>query len=128
MEAERFSAGELRSENRDELNAIINEAMLTESTETWVTRLNEAGVPCGEINNIDQVFASPQVQHLGIARDMTSQERGATQVVGQPIKMSGAESQIRRPPPTCGQHTDEVLSELGLESSEIDQLREQGAI
>ncbi len=128
MEAELFSAGELRSENRDELNAIINEAMLGESTETWVTRLNEAGVPCGEINNIDQVFASPQVQHLGIARDMTSQELGATQVVGQPIKMSGAESQIRRPPPTCGQHTDEVLSELGFELSEIDNLRNQGVI
>ena len=74
------------------------------------------------------MFQSPQVEHLGIARDMTSQERGATQVVGQPIIMSGAESQIRRPPPTCGQHTDEVLSELGFESSEIENLRNQGAI
>ena len=128
LEEERFSEGELRSKNRDELNVIINEAMLGESTGTWVERLNEAGVPCGEINSIDKVFESPQVQHLGIAREMTSQERGETRVVGQPIKMSGAESTIRRPPPTCGQHTDEVLSELGFESSEIDNLRQQGAI
>jgi formyl-CoA transferase len=123
-----FADGAARSENRKALNALINEATRTDSSEHWIVRLNEAGVPCGEINNIDEAFASPQVQHLGMARDMVSQERGATQIVGQPIAMSRSASEIRRPPPTLGQHTEEILAELGYESAAIDHLRKDGAI
>ena len=123
-----FADGAARSENRKALNALINEATRTDSSQNWIARLNEAGVPCGEINTIDKAFASPQVQHLGMARDMVSQERGATQIVGQPIAMSRSTSEIRRPPPTLGQHTEEILAELGYESAEIDRLRKDGAI
>lgn len=128
MEEDRFEDNEVRSKNRDELNAIIDENLLKDSTDIWIERLNAAGVPCGEINNIDQVFASPQVEHLGLAKAMNSEIRGATHVVGQPIIMSDAESAIRRPTPNLGQHTDEVLGELGLSSTEIEELRKQGAI
>ena len=128
MDEVRFSNNELRSENRDDLNAIIDENMVQQNTEKWVARLNEAGVPCGEINRIDQMFASPQVEHLGLASPMNSEVRGETQVVGQPIIMSGAESKIQRPTPNLGQHTDEILGEMGLTSSEIKELRKQGAI
>lgn len=124
----RFANNELRSENRDDLNAIIDENLVQQSTEIWIARLNEAGVPCGEINRIDQVFASPQVEHLRLARSMNSEVRGETQVIGQPIIMSGADSEIQRSTPNLGQHTDEILGEMGLTSSEIKELRKQGAI
>ena len=86
------------------------------------------GVPCGEINDISEVFASPQVQHLGLARDMQSQERGATQIVGQPLSMTSAQSNIQRPPPLAGQHTAEVLRELGYDDDRIEQLQGSGAL
>jgi crotonobetainyl-CoA:carnitine CoA-transferase CaiB-like acyl-CoA transferase len=123
-----FADGAARSENRKALNALITENTRADSSAHWIARLNKAGVPCGEINTIDQAFASPQVQHLGMARDMISQERGPTQIVGQPIAMSRSASEIRRPPPLLGQHTDEILAELGYDNNAINRLREDGAI
>ncbi len=122
-----FADGPLRSKNRDALNAILNELTAAKASDEWIALFNEKGIPCGEINTIDKTFESPQVKHLGIARDMQSQERGATQVVGQPIIMSNAESSIARPPPLAGQHTDEVLGELGYTEAEIKQLSNEGA-
>lgn len=127
MRVDLFSDAESRSRNRDELNELINEHTRTATSMQWIERLNEAGVPCGEINTIDQVFASPQVEALRMARDMNSQERGDTQVVGQPITMSDSASEISRPPPLVGQHTDELLQEFGLSTADISELREQGA-
>ena len=123
-----FEEAEGRSEHRKALNALLNESTRSDTTENWIDRLNQAGVPCGEINTIDQVFKSPQVQHLGIARDMNSTERGATQIVGQGIIMSDADSTIRRPPPTLGQHTEEILKALGYEQDAITALSEADAI
>ena len=122
-----YADGPSRSENRDALNAILNEFTAVKSSDDWIALFNDKGIPCGEINSIDQTFASPQVQHLGIARDMQSQERGATQVVGQPIIMSDAEPSIARPPPLAGQHTGEVLGEIGYSDAEITQLAKEGA-
>ena len=90
--------------------------------------LNAAGVPCGEINSIDQVFASPQVQHLGLAADMVSQERGPTQVVGQPITLSRTGSSVKHPPPTYSQHTDEILADLGYSSADISKMHDDGTV
>jgi len=126
LDAADFADAPLRSENRDALNAILNESTRTHSSEDWIAKFNAAGIPCGEINSIDKAFANPQVQHLGIARDMHSQERGQTQVVGQPITMSDAESTIQRPPPLMGQHTAEVLSEMGYSDADIQHYANSG--
>jgi len=128
LHAPEFADGLKRSDNRDELNAIINEITRTDSCDNWIEKLNADGVPCGEINSIDKVFDSPQVKHLGIARDMVSQERGQTQIVGQPIIMSDAESNIACPPPTLGQHTEEILAGLGFTENEISDFTRAGAI
>ena len=117
-----------RSANRDRLNALINAHTRTATSAAWIERLNEAGIPCGEINSIDEVFASPQVQHLAMAKDVVSQERGPTQLVGQPMVLSRTGSGIRRPPPLPGQHTDEILAELGYGAEEIDRLHAGGAV
>ena len=85
LESDDFSNGTLRSDNRASLNAVINECTRQQSAEQWIAAMNEAGIPSGEINTIDRVFANPQVQHLGLSRSMNSQERGETHVVGQPI-------------------------------------------
>jgi len=127
LAAPEFENAPSRSDNRDQLNEIINNITCTNSSGAWIERFNEDGIPCGEINTIDQVFDSPQIKHLGIAWDMQSQERGATQVVGQPIIMSDATTGVSVPPPTEGQHTAEVLKEIGYNDQEISQLAKAGA-
>ncbi|MEM1201528.1 MAG: CoA transferase, partial [Pseudomonadota bacterium] len=87
-----------------------------------------AGVPCGEINTIDKTFESPQMQHLGMAWDVDSQERGKSKLVGQGILMSGSSASIVAPPPTIGQHTREILGEYGYGDDEIDQFEANGVI
>jgi crotonobetainyl-CoA:carnitine CoA-transferase CaiB-like acyl-CoA transferase len=128
MLGEDFKTAEARSENRDALNALINEHTREKTSAEWIDLLNAAGVPCGEINSIDQVFASPQVQHLGLAADMVSHERGPTQVVAQPIKLSRSENSIKHPPPMYSQHTDEILANLGYSSSDIMKMHDDGTV
>jgi len=125
---ERFAINESRSQNRDLLNAEIEKITITQTSTFWVDKLNEAGVPAGDINDIGQVFQSPQIQHLGLAQTMTSHERGDTRVVGQPISMSRTPSYIAAPPPLAGGHTDTILSALGYSAAEINKLREDSVI
>jgi formyl-CoA transferase len=119
----RFANGELRSQNRDALNAEIEAVTLTNSTAHWVGRLNAGGVPCGPIYKVDEVFADEQVQHLGIAKTLNGGNRGAVSYVGQPIDLSRTPAAIVSHPPALGEHTDEVLAELGLDAAAIADLR-----
>ncbi len=128
LDVDIYDEGASRSKHRKSLNALINENTGHDTTENWINRLNKSGVPCGEINTIDKVFNNPQVEHLGMARDMVSQERGASQIVGQPIIMSESSAEIRRPPPKKGEHTSEILLEFGFTEDEILSFNEKGAI
>ena len=123
-----FASPQDRSKNRDGLNELINSHTRRAPSADWIDRLNAAGIPCGEINAIDQVFASPQVRHLGMARDVVSQERGPTRLVGQPMRLSRTDSAIKGPPPLLGQHNDEILGELGYSAAQIDELRAGGIL
>jgi formyl-CoA transferase len=95
----------------------------------WVELLTKAGVPCGPINTIDQVFADPQVEHLGIAKPVSHPKLGPQKIVGQPIHMSCfPQPEELRPTPDQGEHTEAVLRELGYDAADIAGLRQRGAV
>ncbi len=123
-----YATGRARLQNRDALNAEIEAITRTRSSADWVSALNEQGVPCGPINSIDQVFADPQVQHLGIARSIAHPTRGEVTVVGQAVSLSRTPWQLRRPTPGMGEHTDEILHELGYDEAAVAQMHEEGAV
>ncbi|MSP48692.1 MAG: CoA transferase [Alphaproteobacteria bacterium] len=123
-----YATGALRSKNRGELNAEIARVFRNDTTANWVEKLNAAGVPCGPINAIDQVFADPQVRHLGIATNVDGTDGAPLTLVGQPVSLSRTPSRLASPPPGRGAHTDEILAELGLRPAEIAGLRAAGTI
>ena len=118
-----------RARNRPALNAHLNEIIRRHPNAYWVELLNKVGVPCGPINTIDQTFADPQVQYLGIAKPVAHPKLGPQKVVGQPIHLSGyPQPDELRPTPDQGEHTDAVLRDLGYDVAAIAGLRERGAI
>lgn len=123
-----FADGALRSDNRDKLNPLIEANIVKDTGASWIAKMTEAGVPCGEINTIDKTFALPQVKHLGMIWHGPSHERGETDYLGQPIIMSRSKSGIRSAPPTRSQHTEEILDALGYTSDEIENLRAKDVI
>jgi crotonobetainyl-CoA:carnitine CoA-transferase CaiB-like acyl-CoA transferase len=115
-----YADGEARSTNRDALNAEINSIIKQRDSESWIDMLNDAGVPCGPIYSIDEVFADPQVKHLGAAESVHSPDRDEEiELVAQSIKLSRTPSRLEVGPPMRGEHTDEVLDEFGYSAAQI---------
>jgi crotonobetainyl-CoA:carnitine CoA-transferase CaiB-like acyl-CoA transferase len=123
-----YATAPARSKNRDALNAEIDKRTATKSTEYWVEALNAAGVPCGPIYDIDQVFADAQVQHLGMAQDVPNAEGRHIRLVSQPFKLSRTPSKMDARPPEFGEQTEEVLAEFGFAPGEIAELRERKVV
>jgi crotonobetainyl-CoA:carnitine CoA-transferase CaiB-like acyl-CoA transferase len=124
----RFSTNTNRSINRVALNALIAARTQDQASSFWIDTLSEAGVPCGRINNIKEMFDDPQVQHLGIAQDIETNAFGATQMLGQPVTLSRTPSSLAQRPPERGEHTSEVLLDLGYNEKEISNLINQNII
>ena len=123
------ATAELRSRNRQALNERISAITRTKPSAHWVELMNEAGVPCGPINSIDQTFAEPQVQHLGISKRVRHPTLGDIRVVGQPINLTKApQPDEYRPTPELGQSTDEILITLGHDARSIADLRARGVV
>ena len=118
-----YATRELRNKNRTALNAAIQHVVVQHDRKYWVDAFNAVGVPCGPVYSVDETFADPQVQHLGIAQSVEVPALGRTQLLGQPIHMSRAKHAIVAGTPGHGQHTDEILLDLGYAQSEIDELR-----
>jgi crotonobetainyl-CoA:carnitine CoA-transferase CaiB-like acyl-CoA transferase len=112
-----------RLAHRDQLNAEIETMTATRTSREWIDLFTEKGVPCGEINKVDEVFADPQVKHLGIAQEADTIPFGQTRLVGQPVVLTRTPSRIVQHPPERGEHTQEVLAELGYDEDSLDDLR-----
>jgi crotonobetainyl-CoA:carnitine CoA-transferase CaiB-like acyl-CoA transferase len=123
-----YKTGPDRSKNRKALNAEINKHTMKKSSEAWVKELNAAGVPCGPIYSIDQVFADAQVEHLGIAQHVPNDENRQICLVGQPFTLSRTPSKMAARPPEFGEQTEEVLGEFGFGKDEIADLRQHKVV
>jgi crotonobetainyl-CoA:carnitine CoA-transferase CaiB-like acyl-CoA transferase len=128
LEDARFRTLADRSKNRKAMNEELNRVLVARTSAEWIEMLNKAGVPSGPILNVKQVFEDPQVQHLGLAQPVRHTERGEIRVQGLPAALSRTPGAIRKPAPVHGEHTDEILAEIGYSREEIAQLRRDGAV
>ena len=123
---ERSKTKSARSVHRDWLNAEIEKRLQSRTSDYWIEKLNEAGVACGRINNIKEVFEEPQVKHLGILKKVTSKHLGEQTLMGQPVTLTRTPHTIARAAPKRGEHTEEILGELGYSGDDLKRLKSQG--
>ncbi len=114
----RFSTNSERVKNRDELIPLLKSIFVTRSASEWLDILEQAEIPCGPINNLEQVFSLPQVKEREMIVNMKHPTIGDLPLVGSPLKMSETPVEYRLPPPLMGEHTEEVLRELGYRDDE----------
>lgn len=125
----RFASNKQRVAHRAELIPLIRQATVFKTTAEWVTALEGAGVPCGPINDVAQVFADPQVQFRGLQVELPHALGGTVPQVASPIRLSATPVEYRRAPPLLGEHTLEVLTGLlGLPDAEVTALRQRGVL
>lgn len=124
----RFATNRARVENRAELIPLLSEITATRTTAEWIGQLEARAVPCGPINGLAEVFADPQVQARGLAVKMPHPEAGEVPLVASPIRLSKTPVEYRRAPPLVGEHTDEILADLGVDAAGIAGLRERGVV
>ncbi len=113
-----------RFRNRPKLMALLQSIFQTRTSADWLERLEAVGVPAGPIYKMDEVFADPQVQHLGMAMPCEHPVRGSIRVVGEPLELSRTPATLVSMTPEAGAHTSEVLRELGFEDNDIKRLQE----
>ena len=122
----KYSSSKIRSKNRDELNKLIAAQIETRTSADWIEALNKAGVPCGPIYKMNEVFADPQVKHLGLAAPAQHYKLGSITVVRNGINFSKTPFTVRNAAPDKGAETDEILGEYGYSEEEIAQLKAGG--
>ncbi|MCV9918455.1 CoA transferase [Pseudomonas sp. BT-42-2] len=125
----RFATNKLRVANRTELIPLIRQATVFKTTAQWVSELEQAGVPCGPINDLAQMFQDPQVLARGLAVSIAHPLAGSVPQVASPIRLSETPVEYRQAPPLLGEHTEAVLEEvLGLDGQAVQQLRGAGVL
>jgi crotonobetainyl-CoA:carnitine CoA-transferase CaiB-like acyl-CoA transferase len=117
-----------RVANRARINAIVGGKLATRDSAYWVETLNAAGMPCGPVNSIPEVFQDPQVLAQEMVMEIQQPDYGPVRVLGFPMKLSAAPCRVRRPAPGLGEHSDDVLAELGYSDTQRQGLRNAGVI
>ena len=124
----RFATNANRVRHRETLVPLLADRLKLRSRADWLAALEAAKVPCGPINDLADVFADPQVRERGMTVSLAHPHSDALELVASPMKLSATPVQLRRPPPLLGQHTDEVLAEMGVDAARRQQLRQLGVI
>jgi crotonobetainyl-CoA:carnitine CoA-transferase CaiB-like acyl-CoA transferase len=124
----RFATNADRTKHQRELAEILESVFATRSIGEWLTVLEQAGVPAGPVYNMAEVYRDPQVQEREMVVDVEHAIAGMTKAIGIPVKLSGTPGKIRRPAPALGQHTDEILGELGTSPGLIASLRKRQVV
>jgi CoA:oxalate CoA-transferase len=126
---DRFATNRQRVTEYDALRPLIAERLRSQTRAHWIERLTAAGVPCGSVRSLQELFADPQVAAREMIAFVDHQTIGALKVLGVPAKLSDTPGSIRMPPPRLGEHTDSVLrDDLGLASEAIARLRQQQVV
>ena len=128
VEMPEYAQNKDRVKNRDQLVALLQQEFDTRSTDRWVDILEEAGVPCGPINDLADVFSDPQVKARDMLLEVQHPSAGKIKQTGIPIKFSATPGSIDSPPPLLGQHSKEILLELGYSQDEVEALEQQEVI
>jgi crotonobetainyl-CoA:carnitine CoA-transferase CaiB-like acyl-CoA transferase len=123
-----FATNALRAQNRAAINAEIEARTMRKTSEHWIDVLNEAGVPCSQVMNMEQVFADPQVIDQGSVVTVEHPAHGPVSMLGSALHIDGEPLPVRAPAPELGEHTAEVLGELGYSAGEIAQFRARGVV
>src|SRR6201996_8440003 len=124
----RFTSTALRGRNKEALNEMIAEALRAKTTREWFDLIVEAGLPCGPVYNVKDVFADPQVEALQIARPVEHPRLGEISLVAQPCQITGFDRAIRTATPDLGEHNDEILKTLGYGPGDIAKMKAKGVI
>ena len=124
----RFESNAARVQHREELVPLLKELFAGRSAAEWLEELAGAGIPSGRIRAVDEALEAPETRHREMVVELETDGSDALRLLGIPVKLSATPGRIRRRPPALGEHTAEVLSEIGYDSGTIDKLRERGAI
>jgi crotonobetainyl-CoA:carnitine CoA-transferase CaiB-like acyl-CoA transferase len=126
---ERFATNPARIENRTELVGLLNELFATRTVKRWIELCESIGLPASPINTMEAVLSDPQVRARELVMEVPHHTEGSVPLLRSPLNIPTAPSEVRHPPPTLGQHTDEILSELlSIDSAQIQALREAGVV
>ena len=126
---EKFATNSTRVQNREEIIALLASIFKMASVAEWLEKLDKAEIPCGPINNFEQVFSMPQVKEREMLVQMEHPTIGALPLVGSPLKMSATPVEYRIPPPLMGEHTEDILMDvLGYSNEKVKELRNRGCV
>lgn len=125
----KYATTAMRLKNRNEVDTMLEERFATGTTDEWIKKLYDAGIPAAPVNTIDQVFANPQIQARNMKIEINHPKCGRYEMIGNPIKIDGAPDCLTVPPPFLGQHTEEIFTQiLGYSKTDIEQLKKEGVI
>jgi formyl-CoA transferase/CoA:oxalate CoA-transferase len=124
----RYRTNTDRVRNRDSVLPVLDGKFLCRSGEEWLERLQSVGIPSAPINTVDRALGDPQVLARGMVVEVDHPTAGRLKLPGPPYKLSETPATVRSAPPLLGQHTDEILAQFGYSPTEIQSLRQTGAV